>query len=262
VFGDSSSDNDGAATHASFEADDAPEQQTRAPPLNDSVAMASASSGSAAGSGKAKKNRVTLDVAEPKVARVDAGAELLLFDVPTQMALETVPYGGPDHPVVHTQADSTIRWRVTADGRRESNARLVRWQDGSLDLMIGNEILPGRVGDLGDGLCYQYVRQGRSGATLLEAHAAINRRLLVVPRSVAGGAVPTRVASVASARHVESKKTEIKLFTASTDPEKDKREKELIEEQKIQVRLFFPPSSFVRLRCASFLLFCQDDEKT
>jgi RNA polymerase-associated protein LEO1 len=244
VFGDSSSDNDGGgAPLASFEADDdAPAQRELArPPVSDSVAIASSTSGGAgaAGSGKAKKSRVTLDVAEPKVARVDAGAELLLFDVPTQMALETVPYGGPDHPVVHTQADSTIRWRVTPDGRRESNARLVRWQDGSLDLMIGNEILPGRVGDLGDGLCYQYVRQGRSGATLLEAHAAINRRLLVVPRSVAGGAVPTRVASVASARHVESKKTEIKLFTASTDPEKDKREKELIEEQRIQVRAFF-----------------------
>lgn len=159
---------------------------------------------------------------------------MLLFDVPSQVALVTTPYGGAQQPV-DEPGECTMRWRTTADGRRESNARLVRWQDGSIDLVVGNQIMTGRVAELGDGLCYQYVRQGRQGSTLLEAHTAISRRFAIVPRSVAAGAVPTRVANAASQRHTEQKKSEIKLFTADTDPEKDKRDKELIEEQKIQV---------------------------
>ncbi|KAJ2781817.1 Paf1 complex component [Coemansia interrupta] len=32
---------------------------------------------------------------------------------------------------------NTVRWRQTADGKRESNARLVRWSDGSTTIVIG-----------------------------------------------------------------------------------------------------------------------------
>jgi RNA polymerase-associated protein LEO1 len=165
---------------------------------------------------------------------LDASRELLIFDVPGQVSLDSVPYSGRGHPL-DAQSDAVIRWRVAADGSRESNARLVRWQDGSMDLMIGNEVLVGKLSDITDGLCYQYVRQDQAGSALLEAHTRLTRRLGVVPRT-AGGAVPVRVARAVTARHTEQKKSEIKIFTAHQDPERDKREKELIEEQRIQVR--------------------------
>jgi RNA polymerase-associated protein LEO1 len=36
--------------------------------------------------------------------------------------------------------DSVIRWRKNDSQQRESNARIVRWSDGSLQLFVGDEI--------------------------------------------------------------------------------------------------------------------------
>lgn len=45
----------------------------------------------------------------------------------------------------HTAVESLIRWRTVRDEngneKRESNARFVKWDDGSIHLMIGGEVL-------------------------------------------------------------------------------------------------------------------------
>ena len=52
------------------------------------------------------------------------------------------------------------RWAPGPDGEpvRQSNARFVRWSDGSLQLWLGDEVLDAREIDIGADHNYAYVR--------------------------------------------------------------------------------------------------------
>ena len=56
--------------------------------------------------------------------------------------------------------NSRWRWALGPDGEpvRQSNARFVRWSDGSLQLWLGDEVLDAREIDIGADHNYAYVR--------------------------------------------------------------------------------------------------------
>jgi len=78
-------------------------------------------------------------------------AKLVLARLPKILAIETKPFVVEDfrnsaHADTHTHIPPMVaRWRYARDSDnnliKESNARLVKWSDGSLQLMIGKEAL-------------------------------------------------------------------------------------------------------------------------
>ena len=67
---------------------------------------------------------------------------------------------------VCVQVENTIRWRYSTDESgnevRESNARIVRWTDGSMSLYLGGEIFDIYKQSLQGEYSHLFVRQGRS----------------------------------------------------------------------------------------------------
>lgn len=62
------------------------------------------------------------------------------------------------------QVENTIRWRYgrTPEGElvHESNARIVRWSDGSLSLHLGDEIFDIHKVDIQSDFNYLFIREG------------------------------------------------------------------------------------------------------
>ena len=63
------------------------------------------------------------------------------------------------------QVENTIRWRYAQDEAgnevRESNARVVRWTDGSMSLYLGSEIFDISKQSLQGEFSHLFVRQGK-----------------------------------------------------------------------------------------------------
>ena len=64
------------------------------------------------------------------------------------------------------QVENTIRWRYSQDESgndiRESNARLVKWSDGTMSLYLGSEIFDIHRQPLQGEFSHLFVRQGLS----------------------------------------------------------------------------------------------------
>ena len=78
-----------------------------------------------------------------------------------------LPPSSPPHTLSpHTllQVENTIRWRYSQDEHgndiRESNARIVRWSDGSMSLYLGSEIFDICRQPLAGEFSHLFVRQG------------------------------------------------------------------------------------------------------
>uniref|UniRef100_A0A914L3T1 RNA polymerase-associated protein LEO1 n=1 Tax=Meloidogyne incognita TaxID=6306 RepID=A0A914L3T1_MELIC len=78
--------------------------------------------------------------------------------------------------------ENTIRWRTVRDEqgneKRESNAKIVRWSDGSMSLYLGNEIFEVDKQKIMD-FNHLYIRQGAA----LQAQAVFGEKLVFRPHS-------------------------------------------------------------------------------
>ena len=106
------------------------------------------------------------------------------FDPATYEVEEEMQKDEPGSRHGRLPADAVIRWRVrkNADGTdvKESNARFVRWSDGSLQLLLGNEVLDVQQQDISQSSLYLFavrsilqVRGGRRGGAGMCTHACV-----------------------------------------------------------------------------------------
>lgn len=120
-----------------------------------------------------------------------------------------------------------LRWRYGRDARgeetRESNARFVRWSDGSLQLQIGSEVLDVASQDIARDQSHLYVRH--PGAGIVQAQAHLERKLVFRPSSLQSKSHKLLTAAI-DKRH--QKVIKLKKVITSVDPEAEKaaREKE------------------------------------
>ena len=80
--------------------------------------------------------------------------------------------------------ENTLRWRVRKDENgkeiRESNAKIVKWDDGTMSLYLGNEIFEVSLVPLNsNNLPHLYVKQ----PTLMSAQAVLTHRMTFRPHS-------------------------------------------------------------------------------
>ncbi|KAK9669147.1 hypothetical protein RND81_13G111900 [Saponaria officinalis] len=128
--------------------------------------------------------------------------------------------------------NNIVRWRTVkkANGTlaRESNARFVRWSDGSLQLQIGNEVLDISVQDAQHDNAYLFLRQGKG---ILQSQGKMLKKMRFMPSSLSSNSHRLLTALVDS-RHKKIYK--VKNCITDVDPEKEKEKKERAESQTIR----------------------------
>ncbi|EXC06428.1 hypothetical protein L484_004714 [Morus notabilis] len=131
--------------------------------------------------------------------------------------------------------NNIVRWRTVRnpDGMlsRESNARFVRWSDGSLQLLIGNEVLDITVQDAQHDQAHLFLRHQKG---ILQSQGRILRKMRFIPSSLSSNSHRLLTALVDS-RH--KKVYKVKNCVTDIDPEREKEEKEKAESQTIRANL-------------------------
>ncbi|KFM26606.1 RNA polymerase-associated protein LEO1 [Auxenochlorella protothecoides] len=165
---------------------------------------------------------------------------------------------------------TTIRWRWGRDAAgaavQRSNARLVRWSDGSQQLLLGSEVLDVRDIDVSGDQNYLCARH----AQVIQGQGQLLSKLVFQPASLSSGFHRRLAASVEG---TSARVGRVKGTTTLADPARQKRERELAEEGRIRdrerlaerqartMRRFAPPAAPARApRLSSAYLEEDDDE--
>eukprot|EP01133_Synstelium_polycarpum_P018951 gene18951-22679_t len=132
-----------------------------------------------------------------------------------------------------SNVESVIRWRWVMDnhGRaaRQSNTRLVEWEDGSQHLYIGTEVLEMKEQELGGEQFYIYSQQDG----FIECEGKLDARVNFRPTNI-HSKVHKRLSESVMTR--TKKVSKIKSIQTNVDPELEKEERERKEAEKIRER--------------------------
>lgn len=127
--------------------------------------------------------------------------------------------------------ENVVRWRPDREGNYESNARFVRWSDGSLQLLLGSEVLDLSVQNATQDQSHLFVRHHNS---ILQSQGQVLRKMRFMPSSLTSKSHRLLTALV----DVKHKKTfKVKAVITETDPEKEKHEKEKAVQDVIRARV-------------------------
>uniref|UniRef100_A0A0E0JBI0 RNA polymerase-associated protein LEO1 n=1 Tax=Oryza nivara TaxID=4536 RepID=A0A0E0JBI0_ORYNI len=128
--------------------------------------------------------------------------------------------------------DNIVRWRTVknANGTTscESNARIVKWKDGTMQLLIGNEVLDISVHEAHHDQSHLFLRNGKG---VLQSQGRLLRKMRFMPSSLSSKSHRLLTALVDS----QNKKTvKMQKWIESKDPERVKQEKERALGQNIR----------------------------
>ncbi|XP_076946157.1 protein LEO1 homolog [Bidens hawaiensis] len=128
--------------------------------------------------------------------------------------------------------NNIVRYRAVRnpDGTTsyESNARFVRWSDGSLQLQIGNEVLDISVQDAQHDQAHLFLRHEKG---ILQSQGRLLKKMRFMPSSLTSNSHRLLTALVDS-RH--KKVFRVKKTVTDIDPEREKEQKERAESQTIR----------------------------
>ncbi|KAF5477130.1 hypothetical protein F2P56_003802 [Juglans regia] len=131
--------------------------------------------------------------------------------------------------------NNIVRWRTVrnSDGTTsyESNARFVRWSDGSLQLQLGNEVLDISVQDAQHDQAHLFLRHGKG---ILQSQGRILKKMRFMPSSLSSNSHRLLTALVDSRNR---KVYKVKNCITDIDPEREKEEKEKAESQTIRANV-------------------------
>uniref|UniRef100_A0A1I8GF13 DUF3421 domain-containing protein n=1 Tax=Macrostomum lignano TaxID=282301 RepID=A0A1I8GF13_9PLAT len=201
------------------------------------------------------ESRINVDF---PLIRADLGKEIYFVKMPNFLTVDTRPFDPATYEDALDEEDvvdeegrhrlrlrveNTIRWRVAkdAEGReltdeagqplRESNAKMVRWSDGSLSLHLGAEIFDVHSMDTTADFNHLFIRQG-SG---LQGQAVFRRKLVFRPHSTASATHKKITRSLADK---SSKQHTVKVLPIlSADPERVRQEALRREEEMTRARI-------------------------
>lgn len=130
--------------------------------------------------------------------------------------------------------NNIVRWRKIQkpDGKQvfESNARFVRWSDGSLQLLIGNEVLDISEQDAQHDQAHLFLRHGKG---ILQSQGRLLRKMRFMPSSLSSNSHRMLTALVDS-RH--KKVYKVKNCITEIDPEREKEKNEKAMTQSIKAK--------------------------
>ncbi|ORY04745.1 Leo1-domain-containing protein [Basidiobolus meristosporus CBS 931.73] len=136
---------------------------------------------------------------------------------------------------IKLQVENTIRWRYAKGANdeiiKESNAKFVKWSDGTLSLLLGEELFDINTKSMDHDNQYVIVHHPVEG--LLETQIRYTDTMAFRPASVAGATQRKMVMAIAG-KHRKVQKA--KMFITTTDPEKHKQELEAQEAERLRAQ--------------------------
>lgn len=168
----------------------------------------------------------------PPLPRPKPG-RLCLVRLPNILGIQARPFDAhtydPADEAEHAASrQNVVRWRYAASGaaaaggdgevERESNARVVRWSDGSLTLHIGSEVLLATEQPLESEHAHVFARGPKS---LIECHGVLSRRLHFQPATRDSATHRTLMSKVQNTAKM-GKERKIRMTSTLSDPEKAK----------------------------------------
>ena len=145
------------------------------------------------------------------------GVATRAFDAATH-AEETESYAD-ENGVERVRASdlNVIRWRVNAvTGAVETNARFVRWEDGTTHLVVGDEHLRATERDVAEADSFLYARRPGS----MEARTRLDKKLTFAPASL-DSKTHKRLTRAVDERHGH-RATRTRAHVSRVDPEREK----------------------------------------
>ena len=189
-----------------------------------------------------------IDVEVPKI-NTDLGKEIHFVKLPNFLSMDSRPFD-PDtyedeldedqnqqdeegNTRLKLKVENTIRWRQSydKDGNpvKQSNARVVKWSDGSYSLHLGNEIFDAYKQPLQSDFNHLFIRQG----TGLQGQAVFRTKLSFRPHSVDSHTHKKMTMSMADR---STKSNQIKVIsTVGSNPEEGRWQKMKSEEQSLRM---------------------------
>ncbi|XP_046898117.1 RNA polymerase-associated protein LEO1 isoform X1 [Hypomesus transpacificus] len=190
-----------------------------------------------------------IEVEIPKVS-TDLGSDLYFVKLPNFLSVEPRPFDPQyyedefeDEEMLDEEGrtrlklkvENTIRWRAKRDEEgnetRESNARIVKWSDGSMSLHLGNEVFDVYKAPLQGDHNHLFIRQG----TGLQGQAVFKTKLTFRPHSTDSATHRKMTLSLAD-RCSKTQKIRI-LPMAGRDPESQRNEMIKKEEERLRASI-------------------------
>uniref|UniRef100_H3A3W0 RNA polymerase-associated protein LEO1 n=1 Tax=Latimeria chalumnae TaxID=7897 RepID=H3A3W0_LATCH len=190
-----------------------------------------------------------IEVEIPKV-NTDLGNDLYFVKLPNFLSVEPRPFDPQyyedefeDEEMLDEEGrtrlklkvENTIRWRMRRDEEgneiRESNARIVKWSDGSMSLHLGNEVFDVYKAPLQGDHNHLFIRQG----TGLQGQAVFKTKLTFRPHSTDSATHRKMTLSLAD-RCSKTQKIRI-LPMAGRDPESQRSEMIKKEEERLKASI-------------------------
>ncbi|XP_028926778.1 RNA polymerase-associated protein LEO1 isoform X3 [Ornithorhynchus anatinus] len=190
-----------------------------------------------------------IEVEIPKV-NTDLGNDLYFVKLPNFLSVEPRPFDPQyyedefeDEEMLDEEGrtrlklkvENTIRWRTRRDEQgndiRESNARIVKWSDGSMSLHLGNEVFDVYKAPLQGDHNHLFIRQG----TGLQGQAVFKTKLTFRPHSTDSATHRKMTLSLAD-RCSKTQKIRI-LPMAGRDPECQRTEMIKKEEERLRASI-------------------------
>ncbi|XP_043845574.1 RNA polymerase-associated protein LEO1 isoform X2 [Dromiciops gliroides] len=190
-----------------------------------------------------------IEVEIPKV-NTDLGNDLYFVKLPNFLSVEPRPFDPQyyedefeDEEMLDEEGrtrlklkvENTIRWRMRRDEEgndiRESNARIVKWSDGSMSLHLGNEVFDVYKAPLQGDHNHLFIRQG----TGLQGQAVFKTKLTFRPHSTDSATHRKMTLSLAD-RCSKTQKIRI-LPMAGRDPECQRTEMIKKEEERLRASI-------------------------
>ena len=191
-----------------------------------------------------------IDVEVPKI-NTNLGKEIHFVKLPNFLSMEARPFDPKTYEDemdddsnqqdeegrtrLKLKVENTIRWRQHFDKDlnvvKQSNARMVKWSDGSYSLHLGNEIFDVHKQPLQSDFNHLFIRQG----TGLQGQAVFRTKLSFRPHSVDSHTHKKMTLSMADR---SSKSNQIKVIShVGNNPEEGRWEKIRKEEQGLRMAM-------------------------
>jgi len=169
--------------------------------------------------------------------RPPEGAQLHTLKLPASVllvreAFDPEWFDGSPEVGGDAEADGAIRWRFSGNGdEKESNARLVRWADGSMHLFIGNTAYDVLEEEL-DG----NIHLGARFRSALLCHGPIASKLVIQPLTTAHSKHRSAAAGMAAAAYQHQQQQQqqprrVRLIATDVDPEWELANRRRLEAQ-------------------------------
>ncbi|XP_015772244.1 PREDICTED: RNA polymerase-associated protein LEO1-like [Acropora digitifera] len=198
--------------------------------------------------GEEEEEETRIDVTIP-YCRFSLGSELYFVKMPNFLSIDRKPFDPAQYEDemeedevldeegrarLKLKVENTIRWRFRKDKDgnevKESNARIVRWSDGSTSLLLG-EVFDVHKNKIDGNFNHLFVQQG----TGLQAQAVFKEKLTFRPHSTASQTHRKMTLSIADRA---SKTQKIKMLPAAgMDPEAQRSELIKKEDERLRTQL-------------------------